>query len=177
MPEVTLSQLNQSLAGVHWHPAGLVQRLAPPVALRPWLIDRGSLTHALRRNCPELVVQVLSEVYRRPNAQEARTLNIPQTRLCWVRTIMMHCRGQPWVYARTVIPNLTPGNPWYPLKQLGNQPLGEVLFNTPNLVRSDFRLAHLSALHPQWFARQSVFEPPHARAPLLLTELFTQSIP
>ena len=176
MPETQPPPLRSTLAHAHWHPCGLLHRLDPPRHVRPWLRYRGSLTQVLRAECPSLRVQVLSEGYQRANPQEALALGIAPTRLCWVRTIVMHCRQQPWVYARTVIPNLGPGNPWYSLKQLGNQPLGEVLFNTPGLTRSDFHVSRLHGWQPNLFARQSVFQP-STLTPLLLTEVLTDALP
>jgi chorismate--pyruvate lyase len=168
MREMTVQTLRQALAQTRWQPVHLMQRLAPPRALRPWLSDRGSLTQGLRRLCPMLYVTVMDEGYQRPTRQEAIALQVAPDRHCWVRTVRLHCQGQTWVYARTVIPDLMPGNPWYALKQLGNQPLGEVLFNTPHLARSDFQLSRPNAND---FARQSRFF--RAQTPLLLTEVLT----
>ncbi|KUJ72398.1 chorismate lyase [Thiomicrospira sp. WB1] len=171
MPDLTVQSLRQTLAQASWQPERLIQRVAPPDSLRPWLIDRGSLTQNLRRLCPNLSVAVMDEGEQRPTRQEARALQRAPMRRCWVRTVRLHCHGQTWVYARTVIPDLGPGNPWYSLKQLGNQPLGEVLFNTPNLIRSDFQLARV---HSNAFARQSLFS--NAGTPLLLTEVLTDTL-
>lgn len=171
MPELTEPTLRQTLAKASWHPEGLIQRLAPPRSLRPWLTDRGSLTKKLRQLCPMLEVTVLNEDNHPPLRQEALALRTPLHRACWVRTVRLHCHGHAWVYARTVIPNLNPGNPWYALKQLGAQPLGDVLFNTPHLARSQFCVAGVEANH---FARQSLFF--DRGTPLLLTEVLTQAL-
>ncbi|WP_019895247.1 chorismate--pyruvate lyase family protein [Hydrogenovibrio halophilus] len=171
MPDLTVQTLRQTLAQASWQPERLMQRLAPTRSLRPWLTDRGSLTQNLRRLCSNLSVAVMDEGDQRPTWQEAMALKLGPERRCWVRTVRLHCHGQTWVYARTVIPDLRPGNPWYSLKQLGNQPLGEVLFNTPNLVRSGFQLARTQA---NGFARQSLFS--NADTPLLLTEVLTDTL-
>jgi len=171
MPELTEQTLYQSLAQANWHAEGLVQRLNPPRSLRSWLTDRGSLTKKLRQLCPSLAVRVLHEQHHSPMRQEALALQMPLNRDCWIRTVQLHCHGHPWVYARTVIPNLTPRNPWYALKQLGNQPLGDVLFNTPHLARSQFCLAAVGTRH---FARQSIFF--NKNTPLLLTEVLTETL-
>jgi chorismate--pyruvate lyase len=118
----------------------------------------------------------------------------------WVRCVLLQCpaplgslgvRGARdslnWVYARTVIPNLTPHNPWANLQSLGNQPLGEILFDNPQIQRTAFEFLnpplsawpylshHLGApLNTQNApARCSVFTQPNApQHPLHLTEVF-----
>lgn len=163
----------------HWKPAKLFSRLNAPFPLKHWLLDKGSLTAKLRQTCPKMNVKVLSETWQLPMAEEAKLLGLSYNQKAWVRCVVLHCQGQPLVYARTVIPNCQAGNPWFGLKQLGNQPLGEVLFQLKNIRRSHFEISEIKGRRwPQLkgfdrsdtLARRSIFW--KKQAPLLLTEAF-----
>ena len=173
----------------HWKPQTLAQRWPLTPKQSQALLYSQSLTAKLRQSCPQLEVQVLSENFERPLAQEAFALGLPPNQRAWVRCVLLHCDQQPLIYARTIIPYLVPGNPWYVLKKLGNQPLGEVLFKLKNTQRSAFKVlkitrpgyfylphAFQTALNQKgqtsFWGRQSLFTQFNAR--LLLTEVFLQ---
>ncbi|PLA74686.1 hypothetical protein CYQ88_05080 [Hydrogenovibrio sp. SC-1] len=164
----------------HWLPLRLLERLGLPTELKPWLLDNGSLTENLRQTFGAIEVEVLAEGLATPMASEARLLELASGEKVWVRCVCLHVKGLPMIYARTVIPDWQPNNPWYQIKHLGNRPLGEVLFQIPNLERTPFELCqhpadywpHLTTDWPQGptFARRSIFK--QQQAPLLLTEAF-----
>jgi len=169
-----------SLIYHHWKPARLYHRLDATPDLKSWLLDQGSLTAKIRTDCPQMQVKVLSEKWQRPLSDEAQVLGLTKKQSTWVRCVLLECDQKPLVYARTVIPDCHIGNPWFHLKQLGNQPLGEVLFQLPTIERGAFEIARV-AQH-DWpeliseqpanlsFARRSIFW--QNRKPLLLTEAF-----
>lgn len=164
----------------HWKPTELYQRIEAPASLRDWLLDYGSLTRKIRSVCPNMQVRVLSEKWQRPLLDEAKILKLSSNQSAWIRCVLLECNDKPLVYARTVIPNCHIGNPWFRLKQLGNQPLGEVLFQLPAIERGEFEITcvaqhdwpGLVSKYPTSFsfARRSVFY--QNRKPLLLTEAF-----
>lgn len=160
-----------------------VTQVSQDAQLTDWLQERGSLTARLRDTWPDVAVQVLNEGVHCPLAHEAQRLGMPESAAAWVRCVLLSGGGQARVYARTVIPNWTPDNPWAEVQRLGNLPLGELLFRLPDLSRSAFEwsrgllwpVAHAQA----WVAvgssaapcaRRCVFG--RAGAPLLLTEVF-----
>jgi len=162
---------------LHWKPAALHGRF--PAHIRPWLTDRSSLTAKLKCQCHQFSVQRLFEDWAKPLPSERQKLKLPHTQKVWTRCVLLLCNDNPVVYARTLIPNFTPGNPWLKIQQLGNQPLGELLFQLPNLQRSAFEFSQTQALWPylpdqlsftDTYARQCLFH--QAKAPLLLTEVF-----
>lgn len=167
-----------------WFPAGLIYRLKSSKQLHDWLLDPGSLTAKIRVGCPEMTIHILSETYEKPLISEARQLKIPFSQKAWIRCVFLMCDGHPIVYARTVIPHWQTGNPWYALKHLGSRPLGEVLFQLPNLKRTPFQITQTHAQN--WphlaldtskqiktFARKSTFI--QEKYPLLLTEAFIEA--
>ena len=172
-----------------WKPAGLIQRISPSKKVQQWLSTQGSLTKKLRLLCPDLEVIVLSEKGEIPLTNEALSLKLKTNESAWIRCVLLKGGGgENWVYARTVIPNFSENNPWAHLQALGNQPLGDVLFqkNTQNnqIRRTPFTFSKQNLttwpyLHNQLtqslpqkigYARRSVFT--QQQAPLLLTEVF-----
>lgn len=151
-----------------------------PPEWRIWLTDRGSLTAKLKQHCQRFHVELLQQRDERPLPSELHALKLPQNSYCWVRTVLLYCDDAPVVYARTVIPHMRQQNPWQALRQLGNQPLGELLFQLPNIQRTPFEYArhtpnarwpHLpDTPHTPRYARRCQFH--QKNAPLLLTELF-----
>ncbi|WP_342132500.1 chorismate--pyruvate lyase family protein [Hydrogenophaga sp. OTU3427] len=154
-------------------------RLDLPAPLHDWMRERGSLTQRLRAHWGDVAVLPLQEDTVVPLAHEARRLGLPDATPAWLRSIVLVCRGRPRVYARTVIPDWDPHNPWAEVQRLGRQPLGELLFRLPGLQRSPFEWQcgldwpHASqwpdAMDPT-AARRCVFV--REQAPLLLTEVF-----
>ncbi|VAW45096.1 Chorismate--pyruvate lyase [hydrothermal vent metagenome] len=170
-----------------WKPAKLIQRISAVKNTQNWLTTKGSLTTQLRQLCPELEVVILSEKLERPLANEAQSLGLQPSEPAWIRCVLLQGGAENWVYARTVIPHFLESNPWFHLQQLGNKPLGEVLFQDSAIQRTPFTFAR----HPltNWpylplssdqeskvvgYARRSVFT--QQQAPLLLTEVFLPSL-
>ncbi|WP_029408570.1 chorismate lyase [Thiomicrorhabdus sp. Milos-T2] len=176
---------NSSIKPQFWKPSGLLCRISPSKKIQSWLTTPTSLTAKLRVLCPNLYVVVLSEKFELPLLYEAQKLGIDRDEEVWVRCVLLKCDQKNWVYARTIIPNLTAQNPWHNLQNLGNKPLGEILFELPSIQRSGFEFSkdtlafwpylteHLSEKNAEklpGFARRSIFK--QQNAPLLLTEVF-----
>jgi len=168
--------------GFLWSAFGELPRLTASAELHSWALERGSLTRRLRQHWPDTRVQVLSECLTPPLPHEALALGLAADEAAWVRCVVLRGGERPRIYARTVIPNWHPHNPWAEVQALADQPLGELLFTLPDLSRSDFEwalnapwpeaLAQASADQPEVLARRCTFVRGHA--PLLLTEVFLQ---
>ena len=114
----------------------------PSTAVRRWLLDRGSLTrHLQRQSCGHFAVQVLSQGWQRPTGDEARLLQRPLREQAIIREVLLRCFGQPWVFARSVIPASSLDGRLRQLRYLSNRPLGQLLFNDPQMERDPFQLA------------------------------------
>lgn len=161
-----------------WLPAHALTDLTTDPLLTSWLNERGSLTARLRETWGDVSVEVIEEGLSMPLSHEADRLAMPAGEEAWVRCVWLRCHGQARLYARTVIPQWGPRNPWVQVQQLGRQPLGELLFRATDLERSAFEwcgdadwpspasdAAHVNAL-----ARRCLFR--REGAPLLLTEAF-----
>jgi len=151
-----------------------------PLALRPWLLECGSLTARLNRWCGAPVrVTRLHEGMGRCADYERQAYG-PLADQGWVREVILrhpHTEA-PLLWARTYIPDFGPANPWHELAEIGEKPLGEVLFALQGLQRSTLRTGKISAAEkvgdpPLWHDRWGR----HSRflregAPLILTEVF-----
>ncbi|MEY3220752.1 MAG: hypothetical protein RIT27_2109 [Pseudomonadota bacterium] len=101
----------------------------PPVSLRTWLFERGSLTQRVRETCPQSFhIKVLRQFWARPSIEEARFLKSPPDRCARIREVQLCCGDRPLVFARTVMPLDGVRGQLRQLLKLGSQPLGEVLF-------------------------------------------------
>jgi chorismate lyase len=137
-----LSRLNSS----HWFlPCQTFRHRIDP-NVQSWLTDEGSLTKRLKLFCPDqFSVLVLSMKWVKPERSEAQLLKIPLSQKVLLREVYLQCADKLCVYARSVIPLSTLQGEHRRLKYLGNKPLGEYLFASPNLHRETIQWNKLSA--------------------------------
>ncbi|WP_338623434.1 chorismate lyase [Agarivorans sp. OAG1] len=147
--------------------------------LRDWLEYPGSLTARLRQHCQQFSIQVLFEGYAEIANHELKTLACAGP--YWVREVLLCCDGEPWVFARSVIPKSSLEGDAAEVSRLANKPLGELLF-TDKGQRQTLELAQVdqnSAIYqyvtdpqPLWGRRSRFLL---ASAPLLVSEIFLPS--
>jgi chorismate lyase len=113
--------------------------------LKNWLLDTGSLTERLQSQCREFRVQVLCQ---RPVALSLeenhflQTTNSANQSESWqVREVILYGDNQPWVFARSLLPQPLCDNE---LAGLGDQPLGKMLFNDPRFKRYPFQITRMN---------------------------------
>ena len=149
-----------------WHPSSEAQAWAP------WLLEPGSLTQRLRQHLPPVQVRPVFEGLQAAHAMENWVLGLEQSHAnrAWVREVELLGAGQPRLWARTVIPHWSAHNPWAQVQTLGQQPLGELLFVWPDIVRGPLHIAHT----PMGWARYCVYH--RHQAPLLLAEVFLPAL-
>jgi len=131
---VTLAeQQHEHTDEVIWRSFEEVTDIWTDVRLRDLVVVTGSLTRCLRDLCgSEFRLRLLDE----RNDVE----------LGVVREVLMLCGNLPWVFAQTVIPQSTlASNPW--IRDLGDRPLGDTLFDRSGVVRSGLYLARLALGH------------------------------
>lgn len=127
-----------------WRGSFRLNRAQLPQQWRDWLLDRSSLTLRLQRACAgSFSVEVISQRMEPPMLSEARALGRPPQELALVRQVRLRCNGQPWVFARTVIPLPSLRRGLRQLALLGNRPLGAVLFADPTMRRSGVEVARI----------------------------------
>lgn len=139
-----------------WQPArhGGLAGLPEPATLA-WLHEQGSLTQRLQRLCGDgFRVVLLSQSFRKPYAEETRTLDLRAGERSLVREVALQCGEHPLVVARSVIPVRTLRGVDRRLANLGTRPLGQVLFADPRLRRLRLQLARVES--PDWRTTQGV---------------------
>lgn len=117
-----------------------------PVRLRPWLLAEGSLTQRLiAASAGDFRVERVLQEWQRPTLSEARLLRIDPSQYALIREVILWGCGQPWVYARSVIPSRSLRGDLRRLRKLHNTSLGALLFRYPQLQRTPFELAAIDA--------------------------------
>ncbi|WP_220719264.1 chorismate--pyruvate lyase family protein [Agarivorans litoreus] len=151
----------------------------PAPLLRDWLEYPGSLTARLRQHCQQFSIRVLFEDYAEIANHELATLACAGP--YWVREVLLCCDGEPWVFARSVIPKSSLEGDAAEVSRLATKPLGELLFTDKGL-RQTIELAkiaqdsaiyqHAAVSQPLWGRRSRFLL---ASAPLLVSEIFLPS--
>lgn len=180
----------QHSAETTWKPHNCFLRSALPAELCSWLLDPASLTLRLQQLCPgRFRVRVLSQGWGAPCTDEARLLGMRQGRRAIIRQVQLLCDGQPWIYARTVIPVTSLRGRLRRLARLGTRPLGGMLFADRGMRRGTVELArirsgqamyaaatsHMQQRPAEIWGRRSVFR--IAARPLLVSEIFLPDFP
>ncbi len=112
---------------------------------RYWLVDEGSLTSRLvKASNNHFKVQCLKQCWQVPLPSEQRLLKLKPRQLAVVREVLLICKDQPWVFARSIIPATTLTGPLRRLHYLKDKSLGALLFNTPSMKRAPFQLAKMA---------------------------------
>lgn len=152
--------------------------LSLPRSWRRWLLDPGSLTELLvAASGGDFRVEVLAQSLRRPAREERMALGLPERRVALVREVLLHGRGKPWVYARSVVPLAVLRGRHGFLRHLGDKPLGALLFRDAAIRRGAIEVARRippplpgrPPSGPLW-ARRSLFH--LGRQRVLVAEMF-----
>ena len=167
-----------------WRPMLSKADFRIPNTWHDWLSDAGSLTdRLLKLSQGDLRVQIINQGLQQPRFSERQMLGLDNRTLALVREVILSGLGQPWVFARSVVPLKTMTGRLRKLKQLDNRPLGALLFNDPTMTREPVQVACFPSsklldvpssdtnINPLW-GRRSVFR--LDKKPLLVSEIFLQ---
>ncbi|MDD2775276.1 MAG: chorismate lyase [Gallionella sp.] len=162
--------------------------LGCPAELHPWLHDHGSLTQRIQQRCSQFAVHPIRSGLTRIAYDEAALLGIPPSQHAYSREVFLYADGQPVVFAHSALAPADLRDTWAAVSQLGNKPLGTLLFSHPLIRRMPLSFKALRPHHPLYrraiaqlshppsrlWARRSLFYLHHA--PLLVTEVFLPEI-
>lgn len=172
-----------------WRHLSAENQHAIPAAIRPWLIETGSLTAKIKRLCTgKFSVELLDQKERLAKPHEQDLLQLSPEDSIIVRQVYLYCDTHPVVYARSLIPTLTLKDRFSDLENLGTQPLGEKIFSDPQLERSPIEwitVTQESAVYG--YATQALSQKPDALSgrrslfygaakPILISEYFLPDI-
>ena len=181
-----LSQINQFPLGIDatWNQAA--QYDIPNQHLADWLLHTGSLTERLQALTTNFEVRVLGQATIDADESEQAALSDYDLHQWQIREVILYGNGKPWVFARSVLPEHLCKTTW---ATLGNQPLGQRIFNDHNFVRGEFVITQLvnnpiagvgdhrlteRAMRPLW-GRRSAFQLKDWH--LLVAEIFLPDCP
>ena len=137
-----------------------------------WITEEGSLTERLKKEFDDVKVEVVYEgVYL-------------LDKNFYVREVFLKSNDSPKIFARTLVKIEDLQESWSPLKNLGDQSLATVLFNSPDIKKTsvfykelfldDSMFVHINSLSPidkkSLWARRSSWEKQGAK--LELIEIF-----
>lgn len=156
--------------------------------LHPWLHDHGSLTQRIQQRCTQFSVQPIHRGRARIAYDEATLLGIPPNQHAYSRDVFLYADDRPVVFAHSTLAPAHLRGAWAAISQLGNKPLGALLFFHPLIRRMPLHFKALPPHHPLYhraithlntpptllWARRSLFYLNHA--PLLVTEVFLPDI-
>lgn len=154
----------------------------------PFLYHEDSLTRLVQQHCSGLFnLKLISEKWQRPLVNEADLLTLTHDETAFIRKVLLKDDNRSLVYARSIIPENTLSGNNKRLLDMGQQPLGDFLFNDDSTYRDEMRYAiipvdcelHTEAtkgldITSELWGRQSLFY--IEQKPLLVTEIFLPAI-
>lgn len=114
-------------------------------SLLDWLLDPSSLTARLKTHCNQFRVEVLGQQITQCTKEEANS-DIIAGEDVLVREVLLYCDDIPQVFARSLLPLRSLTGEEKKLAELGEQSLGQVLFNKPNLIRKRIEVSEFNPL-------------------------------
>jgi chorismate--pyruvate lyase len=166
---------------------GISELPIPDPVLKNWLLHTGSLTERLQSHCQDFRVEVLAQSQQLATAEEYQQLDVPPGGQCqnkWqVREVILHGDNQPWVFARSVIPQVLCEQDF---ANLGDKPLGQLIFNDNRFTRLPFQLMCMQPTNTwpkayelpdteQLWGRRSVFR--YQQLSMMVAEIFLPQAP
>lgn len=123
-----------------------------------WLRGNQSLTkQLLKKSDNHFEVIVLKETLSRPYLHEARKLGISLHKITKIREVELRCNGEPSVYARSIIPLEVLKGSGLQLANLGNKPLGHLLFKRAKVDLETREIAKRQFVGKQQWARRTLY--------------------
>jgi len=136
-----------------------------PESVLGWLDDEQSLTAKLKQKFDDFSVNVLSQIQTTPHNNENEMLDFEGQSV--IREVQLLGNHQVVVFARSVIP--VTGDTQAILK-IGSKPLGEILFNDPDIKRGQLQITHTGST----WGRRSTFT--IGTTELLVSEFFLECL-
>ncbi|WP_445946882.1 chorismate--pyruvate lyase family protein [Shewanella sp.] len=120
---------------IQWFSPERADSIAEP-QLKDWLLATGSLTLRLKSLCHHFEVKVLGEQLSAISPADNDLIEP-----VWVREVLLCLDDTPWVFARTLVPQALLDFKSQAFTQLGNKPLGELLYSSPEIIPGKIELA------------------------------------
>ena len=109
-------------------------------ATKEWLTSESSLTIRVKELGIAFSLDVLSQSKQLISSSLQNSLKTQDTSALF-REVLLKQAGVPLIYAQTIMPSSTVTGTETMLAELGNQPLGQVLFQSPQAIRGDIEFS------------------------------------
>lgn len=139
-----------------------------------WITNSGSLTKRLKeKSVGNFQVEIVAEQWQSNLPRNLRVLFGPVAdgHRFWSRKVVLSGNSKPWVQAHTLLPEHSLESPLREVVELNEKPLGEYLFNHPDLIRTEM---DVTAVGSDTWARRSLFY--LFDKPVLVAEFFLPSL-
>ena len=139
------------------------------------LQDQASLTARLKHiSQGDFSVEVIEEGWVQLSNPELLAEFAPVTAAhrFWSRHVVLHGNGQPWVLAHSLLPEHAIFSPLRKVMDLNEEPLGQFLFQNPDLRRTNLEL--VKSRESLW-GRRSLFY--LHNKPIMVAEFFVPEFP
>ena len=175
---------DQFMRDKFWHGAAL----GCAAGLAPWLRDRGSLTRRIQQRCARFAVRGVRSGLARIAPDETALLGVAQRHFAWSREVFLYADNRPVVFAHSACARRHLRGAWSAVHNLGDKPLGALLFAHPLVERKPLHYKALRNTHPLYRRAAAALDSPPGRlwarrslfylhgAPLLVTEVFLPEI-
>lgn len=116
----------------------------PSPCLKNWLLDTGSLTERLQSQCTSFHLTLIGQRQAQITLEEFQQVCAPKQQLNpqeWqVREVLLWGDKQPWVFARSIIPQKLCERDFV---NLNTKPLGQLIFNDKRFRRMPFEVTNM----------------------------------
>lgn len=155
---------------------------------RDWVCSESSLTIRIKELGISFSLEVLNQTEQVLTKSMQKLLSTNDTSAMF-REVLLKQAGIPLIYAQTIIPSSTISGTEKMLAELGNQPLGQVLFQSPKSIRGNIQYSLVKnnsqlgryietvlnqPMQEPSYIRRSVFRLNHK--PLLVCECFLPAL-
>ena len=151
---------NQPAYPLRWQAFARAMSCRIPRQWHAILHDKGSLTQRLiNASNGDFKVRVVRNSPGTPSPSEAKALGMLPRELAIIREVELLCHGDVWVCARSIIPYATLEGPLRRYRNIGDKPLGAMLFKHHNMHRGPLEVAQLQQADKRasHWGRRSVF--------------------
>ena len=173
---------------INWQNKEIIRIKIKNKHLSKFLFEDGSLSRLIQDKFEGTFhIDLINESWITPMPYEKKVLSLRDNEISFIRESYLNCNNKKLVYARTVIPRQTLKKKNQNLTRLGQKPLGEILFSSDKIIRSNINYARIplsSELHSRakgnynisssLYSRQSIFY--IKNKPLLVFEVFLPDI-
>ena len=166
-----------------WYPPQDCQISCP--TLKNWLLNADPLTERLQNYCRTFQLEVIGYQKESVSLANAEKIDCDSSAVI-VREVILSGDDVPWVFAHTIMPQALFEDGVNDLANLGDKPLGSVIFNDPKFLRQPFELIalpvdnslssdlHIAMRQPLW-GRRSVFN--YQEYKMMIAEVFLPFAP